>query len=132
MVFICIVEDSQTETMHVIVQVAEKRAPPASHVPHYSMESFISTGVASGATHAGLPSADVEQVKVAVLAAGAFGMAMATIAARRKHDVVIYTRDAEAVSRSNPRYFCVFGETLTSLPRTHTRMYAALLWSLLL
>lgn len=61
------------------------------------MEAFIGTGIAGGATHAGLPSADVEQVKVAVLAAGAFGMAMATIAARRKHDVVIYARDQETV-----------------------------------
>lgn len=68
------------------------------------MESFISTGIAGGATHAGLPSADVEQVKVAVLAAGAFGMAMATIAARRKHDVVIYARDQETVRR---KYACL-------------------------
>ncbi|TYZ61021.1 hypothetical protein PybrP1_009601 [[Pythium] brassicae (nom. inval.)] len=68
------------------------------------MEAFIGTGIAGGATHAGLPSADVEQVKVAVLAAGAFGMAMATIAARRKHDVVIYARDQETVNAINTRH----------------------------
>ncbi|KAJ0401532.1 hypothetical protein ATCC90586_003551 [Pythium insidiosum] len=74
------------------------------------MEAFSGSGIASGATNAGLPSADVEQVKVAVLAAGAFGMAMATIAARRGHDVVIYARDSETVdainaTHRNPRVF---------------------------
>ncbi|KAF4319275.1 hypothetical protein BBO99_00007944 [Phytophthora kernoviae] len=64
----------------------------------------------SGATFAGIPSAEVEKVKVAVLAAGAFGIAMATLAARRKHDVVLYARDADAVasineSHKSPRVF---------------------------
>lgn len=55
-------------------------------------------GLTGTATNAGLPSADVEQVKVAVLAAGAFGVAMATIAARRNHRVTIYARDPKTVS----------------------------------
>ena len=54
--------------------------------------------VGLGATNAGLPSGDVESVKVAVLAAGSFGMAMAVLAARRHHQVVIYARDAATVS----------------------------------
>lgn len=61
------------------------------------METFIGSGIASGATNAGLPSAEVESVKVAVLAAGNFGIAMATLAARRKHEVVIYARDQAVV-----------------------------------
>ncbi|RLN54670.1 hypothetical protein BBJ29_007114 [Phytophthora kernoviae] len=64
----------------------------------------------SGATFAGIPSAEVEKVKVAVLAAGAFGIAMATLAARRKHDVVLYARDTDVVasineSHKSPRVF---------------------------
>lgn len=73
------------------------RPPPFR--PVRPMEAFVSSGIASGATNAGLPSAEVESVKVAVLAAGAFGIAMATLAARRKHDVVIYARDAAVVRR---------------------------------
>ncbi|TMW64457.1 hypothetical protein Poli38472_013079 [Pythium oligandrum] len=75
------------------------------------MEAFLgSSGVTSGATNAGLPSADVERVKVAVIAAGSFGMAMATIAARRGHDVVIYARDEVVVdsinqTHRNPKMF---------------------------
>ncbi|KAL4169149.1 hypothetical protein KRP22_010074 [Phytophthora ramorum] len=70
---------------------------------------------------AGMPSAEVEKVKVAVLAAGAFGIAMATLAARRKHDVVIYARDAEVVQSINtthrsPRVFPQF-ELLKQHPR---------------
>jgi glycerol-3-phosphate dehydrogenase (NAD+) len=66
-----------------------------------------------GATMAGMPSAEVEKVKVAVLAAGAFGVAMSTLAARRKHDVVLYARDAEVVKTINethrsPRVFPQF------------------------
>lgn len=86
------------------------------------MEAFISSGIASGATNAGLPSAEVESVKVAVLAAGAFGIAMATLAARRKHDVVIYARDAQVVDAINtthrsPKVFPQF-ELLPSIAAT--------------
>ncbi len=35
----------------------------------------------------------LDAVRVAVLGAGAFGTAMATIAARRGHQVLLYTRD---------------------------------------
>lgn len=74
------------------------------------MEALFGANLAGGATHAGLPSAEVEKVKVAVLAAGAFGMAMATIAARRGHGVVIYAREADTVNainttRHNPKVF---------------------------
>lgn len=65
------------------------------------METFIGSGVAGGATNAGLPSAQVESVKVAVLAAGAFGTAMAMLAARRNHQVVIYARDQATVNAIN-------------------------------
>ncbi|KAI9997005.1 hypothetical protein PInf_000438 [Phytophthora infestans] len=70
-------------------------------------------GLNNGATMAGMPSAEVEKVKVTVLAAGAFGIAMATLVARRKHDVFLYARDANVVQTINethrsPRVFPQF------------------------
>ena len=64
-------------------------------------------------TNAGLPSENHDAVKVAVLGAGAFGTAMATIAARNGHEVVIYARDAAQVDsintkHCNPRYLSEF------------------------
>ena len=54
--------------------------------------------------NAGLPTEKHESVKVAVLGAGAFGTAMATIAARQDHKVVIYSRDANQVDHINKNH----------------------------
>ena len=51
--------------------------------------------------NAGLPTEKHESVKVTVLGAGAFGTAMATIAARQDHKVIIYSRDANQVDHIN-------------------------------
>lgn len=64
-------------------------------------------------TNAGLPSETVESIKVAVLAAGSFGMAMSFLAARRNHQVVLYARDPVLVqnmneTRRNPKHFQEF------------------------
>ncbi|CAI5724846.1 hypothetical protein KXD40_003458 [Peronospora effusa] len=48
-----------------------------------------------------MSSDEVVKVKVDVVAAGAFGIAMATLAARRKHDVMIYARDRNVVQVIN-------------------------------
>ncbi|RLN93177.1 hypothetical protein BBJ28_00009581 [Nothophytophthora sp. Chile5] len=82
-----------------------------------------------GSTHAGMPSAEVEKVKVAVLAAGSFGVAMATLAARRKHDVVLYARDAATVeainaTRHSPKVFPQF-ELLPNIRATTSVAEAA-------
>jgi glycerol-3-phosphate dehydrogenase (NAD+) len=75
--------------------------------------SMLAGAVTGGATNAGLPSAEVEKIKVAVLAAGSFGMAMAILAARRNHEVVIYARDEATVrginvTHHNPKVFSEF------------------------
>ncbi|KAF0698461.1 Aste57867_10921 [Aphanomyces stellatus] len=67
----------------------------------------------SDATNAGLPSEPIEPVKVGVIGAGNFGTAMAHIAARQHHEVVVYARNADQVNEinathRNPHFFSEF------------------------
>jgi len=60
-------------------------------------------------SNAGMPEEFSEVLKIGVLGAGAFGTSMATVAARRGHQVVLWARDEDQVqtmkeTRRNPKY----------------------------
>ncbi|CAK4678095.1 hypothetical protein LEN26_010271 [Aphanomyces euteiches] len=70
-------------------------------------------GTIASSANAGLPSTNVEQVKVGVIGAGNFGTAMAQIAARQGHQVVLYARNQSHVdtinlTHHNPQIFSDF------------------------
>ncbi len=59
--------------------------------------------------NAGMPEDFSEVLKIGVLGAGAFGTSMATVAARRGHQVILWARDEAQVhsimeTRRNPKY----------------------------
>ena len=56
-----------------------------------------------------MPETFEDVLKIGVLGAGAFGTSMATVAARRGHNVVLWARDATQVqamqtTKRNPKY----------------------------
>ncbi|CAK4084397.1 unnamed protein product [Aphanomyces euteiches] len=70
-------------------------------------------GTIASSANADLPSTNVEQVKVGVIGAGNFGTAMAQIAARQGHQVVLYARNQSHVdtinlTHHNPQIFSDF------------------------
>ncbi|OQS01340.1 NAD-dependent glycerol-3-phosphate dehydrogenase [Achlya hypogyna] len=92
-----------------------------STFPYQPSSMTLHLGVSSS-TNAGLPSAFVEPVKIAVLGAGAFGTAMAQIAARQGHQVSFYARNTAQVdaineTHHNPQFFPEF-ELLPSIVAT--------------